>query len=148
MIARYRYIQSPDHPLATGKGSVAEHRLVLYEKIGPGPHPCHWCQAPVDWLPGERTAAGALTADHVDNDSRNNAPENLVPSCHRCNSIRQLEDLVSDDELWITMTGNRGRHRAVERFCEQCGARFLALAAEKRPNRGRFCSRGCARRRS
>src|SRR5689334_2898842 len=36
-----------DHPLADGQGRVSLYRCVLYDKIGPGTHPCHWCQNPV-----------------------------------------------------------------------------------------------------
>lgn len=64
------------HPLAIGKGVVAEHRYVLYEKIGPGTHPCYWCGQPRDW--GGRDG---IHVDHMDNDPLNNEPWNLEPSC-------------------------------------------------------------------
>jgi len=97
----------------------------------------------VTWLVGARTGKGSLTVDHIDNDGRNNAAENLVPSCHGCNSKRQKTDLVGDGELFITMKGQRGRHRAVERACRSCGATFLHLAAATQPNKGQFCSKSC-----
>lgn len=34
MISGYRYIQCPDHPSATKKGYVAEHRLIAEKTIG------------------------------------------------------------------------------------------------------------------
>jgi hypothetical protein len=56
------------HPLQTGWNQpVAAHRLVLFAKIGPGTHPCHWCGTPVTWTMGERRT-DALTTDHVDFD--------------------------------------------------------------------------------
>ena len=76
----YIVVYRPDHPLATKRGAVYLHRAVLYDWIGPGPHPCHWCEMVLDWA--------ELTADHVDWDKANNAPENLVPSCLPCNSVR------------------------------------------------------------
>lgn len=69
------------HPVANRSGGVWVHRMVLYDSIGPGPHPCHWCDAPVDWGEG-------LTADHLNWDRRDNRPCNLVPSCMSCNSTR------------------------------------------------------------
>lgn len=70
------------HPLAIGNGVVAEHRHVLYEKIGPGTHPCHWCGALRDW-----GGLDGINADHLDSEPLNNAPENLVPSCCGCNWV-------------------------------------------------------------
>ena len=146
-MARYLNVYLPDHPLAASDGKVSAHRLALWDKIGDGEHPCHWCGCPLRWLPGEGNVPGAITADHLDNDGKNNDPANLVPSCHPCNVKRQLGDrpsgpLVSDDEPFIIFK-NGTRHRAVRKVCERCGGEVLVLAAEKRPNRGRFCSVDC-----
>ena len=46
---RYRSLHRPSHPLATPCGRVYEHQIVLYEAIGDGAHPCHWCRAGVRW---------------------------------------------------------------------------------------------------
>ncbi|QAY13973.1 HNH endonuclease [Mycobacterium phage Colt] len=82
----YRYVTvDNEHPLrkidAHVGRRVAEHRIVLYDKIGPGTHPCHWCGKPVTWGEG-------LQTDHVDWDRLNNTPDNLVPSCRPCNFNR------------------------------------------------------------
>lgn len=64
---------------------------MLYEKIGPGVHPCHWCGQPVAWILRTRTEDGRasdLMADHLDANCRNNLPENLVPACTFCNVLR------------------------------------------------------------
>jgi hypothetical protein len=81
-------VWDPDHPLSDAvRGRVPVHRKVLYDIIGPGTHPCHWCQKPVTWgLTG--TKSGSLIVDHIDDDGSNNEPGNLVPSCHRCNVTR------------------------------------------------------------
>lgn len=69
------------HPLADRVGRVAEHRRVLYDAIGPGPHPCHWgCGKVLGW-----GGVSGLNADHLDGDRLNNALDNLVPSCGPCN---------------------------------------------------------------
>lgn len=79
------------HVLASPDGRVSVHRVVLYEKIGPGTHPCHWCQRPVTWVTRRRTDGGResdLMADHLNGDCRNNNPDNLVPACSFCNVLR------------------------------------------------------------
>ena len=142
--ARYHYVNRPEHPLAGIDGRVAEHRVILYEKIGPGWHPCHWCGQKVRWLKtGGKTSHTALAVDHINQNSLDNHTGNLVPSCHACNANRGRTDLVGDNELFIMMQDTR--HRAVQRACETCGQNFLHVAADRRPNRGRFCSRSCAR---
>jgi hypothetical protein len=139
---RIRY--APRHPLAGATGLVSEARAALYDRIGGGAHKCHWCDAGVAWMVGMRgNAHFALIADHVDNDERNDAPSNLVPSCGRCNGSRTQR--IEAGELFVTRP-NGTRTRAVERHCIGCGARFLQAAAEaKNLTKGRFCSMSCAR---
>jgi hypothetical protein len=59
LISGYWYIYAPDHPYSTKQNRVAEHRLVVEKKIGRY------------LLPGE-------VVHHIDGDSQNNVPENLV----------------------------------------------------------------------
>lgn len=79
----YWIVKNPKHPLSRKDGSVAEHRLNMFDEIGPGPHPCHWCSKTVHWR-----GRPALVVDHVDGDIDHNDTPNLVPSCHICNSTR------------------------------------------------------------
>lgn len=81
----YRVIKAPGHPRATAQGKALEHRVVLYDAIGPGPHPCHWCGVTLPWAGG---ASHGINVDHLDDDRLNNARENLVPSCLDCNTKR------------------------------------------------------------
>lgn len=83
---RYRTVAAAGHPLAGANGRAYEHRVVLYDAIGPGPHRCHWCKAGVDWLP--KTHPDCLVVDHVNGDGADNRLENLVPSCYGCNTAR------------------------------------------------------------
>ena len=70
-----------DHPLAV-RGWVREHRLVLFEAIGPGSHRCHYCGREVEW-------GINLHVDHRDRDRQHNALENLVACCIGCNNGNQ-----------------------------------------------------------
>ena len=70
-----------DHPLASANGQLAIHRKVLYDKIGPAPHECHWGSEVLEtWKD--------IQPDHIDGDRANNDPDNLVPSCPACNIKR------------------------------------------------------------
>lgn len=144
---QYRMVTVKGHPIAPPGGVLPVARVVLYDKLGPGPHPCHWCSNPVQWRPEDRYAKDALMADHLDWNATNDAPENLVPSCNACNGHRRSSggsQLIEDGELWVRR--GRTRTRAVQRNCEYCGGHFLTIPAEIRNGKGRFCSRSCARR--
>lgn len=81
----YRYLtMQQGHPLAQPTGLLQEHRKVLYDAIGPGPHPCHWgCGRMLEW-----GGYGGVQPDHLDGDKLNNETTNLVPSCISCNARR------------------------------------------------------------
>lgn len=76
-----------NHPVSSSRGYLYQHRMVLFDAIGAGVHPCHWCKDEVEWGAHGRRR---LVVDHIDSDKRNNVLSNLVPSCHRCNSTRGL----------------------------------------------------------
>lgn len=139
--APYRNTQAPEgHPLATGRTrTVGAHRLALWEKIGPGTHPCHYCAVPVTWLL-PRLATGALEVDHLDRNRLNNSSENLVPCCHPCN-MRNRSMNVSDDEPWRLHAGG-WRIRGNPAVCQYCRKDYVA----RRDHQGLFCSRGCSNR--
>ena len=106
-----------DCPLARD-GEVLEHRKVLYDKLGPGQHPCHWCGEPLVW--------SQIRADHHDGNRQNNDPENILCACDTCNRRRAMagNPLDWDPNLCIngheytatnTLVDKRGR-----RSCRQC----------------------------
>jgi hypothetical protein len=84
------------HPLARAGGRVYVHRMVLFDTIGPGVHPCHWCTRPVTWDQG-KGEPDQLHLDHLNANRSDNRPENLAPSCRDCNPAR----------------GQQARHRAL-----------------------------------
>lgn len=72
------------HLLADRSGGLCEHRKVLYDEIGPGPHECYWgCGRVLSW-----GGKSGINVDHLDDDKLNNDPDNLVPSCGPCNRQR------------------------------------------------------------
>lgn len=132
----------PGHPLTTRGHSIGEHRLVLWDKIGPGTHPCFYCGTPVTWSPGKRTRKGALVVEHLDYNIRNNNPDNLVPSCHPCNSDRRRKKRhIADGELFVIKSAGR-RLRAIETRCEECDVTIVDARSQRR----RFCNRICSGR--
>ncbi len=88
----YIYLYRPDHPTADKSGRVQEHRMVLYDAIGPGPHTCYWddifgCgQTALEW-----GGIHGIHADHLNFDPSDNRRKNLVPSCQPCNVRRANE---------------------------------------------------------
>jgi hypothetical protein len=140
---RMRYL--PSHPLAGRTGLVSDARRILYDRIGPGWHPCHWCGCKVRWVVGARGGgANALVADHVDSDPLNDAPGNIVPACVTCNGTRTQS--IKAGELFVVRP-NGTRTRATERTCAVCGSKFLVAKAQLRiPGKGLACSRSCARK--
>lgn len=145
----YKADKMPSHPLAGASGIVSRSRRLLYDAIGPGWHECHWCKRAVRWLNargrGARGGATALLVDHVDGNTRDNALDNLVPCCHRCNIKREHPNTIASGELFITKADGK-KARAVERYCCTCGEKFLADRAQVAIGRGLYCSRSCARR--
>lgn len=91
-----------DHPLATAGNVVMQHRAVLLDKIGPGPHACYWnsrygCgKTQLEW-----GGQAGICVDHLDGDRLNNDPDNLVPCCIGCNTRRGSQSLP--DEVVLTI---------------------------------------------
>lgn len=132
----------PNHPLAPPSGYIATHRVVLYDRIGPGPHACHWCGKMVDWAVGTKRKGDVLLADHVDGDRQNLAPENLVPACNACNVRRAHPMTIQDGEL--AMPSAEWQTRAVEVTCAGCGTSFLHRASGFDAKKQYFCTRECS----
>ncbi len=72
----YDNVTAVGHPLRRGD-RVAVGRLVLWDKLGPGPHLCTWCDRPLEW--GVNLRAARVNGDRADS-----SPENLVAACASC----------------------------------------------------------------
>ena len=75
---------------------VYQHRQVLYDYIGDGPHLCTYCHCHINWARGnnrskrtDRTWGDVLVVDHMDGNRGNNEITNLAPSCQPCNLKRR-----------------------------------------------------------
>lgn len=79
--AGYVLVYAPDHPIRTETQlHVYQHRVVLYDAMGPGPHSCHWCGKSLDWP--------SIEVDHLNTKRNDNRLCNLVVSCSACNAAR------------------------------------------------------------
>jgi hypothetical protein len=120
-VTQYRKIMWLGHPLAHADGQVYEHRLVLYEKIGSGTHPCHWCGKLLTW--GD--TLNDLLADHINQNPQNNTPENLVPSCFSCNVGRSKRLKTHCKQGHEYTVANTYIRKGGSRQCRACKAEAL-----------------------
>lgn len=81
----YRVGHDAAHPLATAQGKLLAHRSALYEVLGGGLHPCHWCGKRLTW---RGAAESRICVDHLNDDRLDNDPANLVAACLDCNTKR------------------------------------------------------------
>jgi len=94
----YVMLSLKSHPLATSHGSVFQHRVILYNEIGPGTHPCHWCGISISWDKTWPIDKDALVVDHLDGNRTNNVLSNLVPTCNTCNDKRKVKRKVKRND--------------------------------------------------
>lgn len=119
--SRYRSISRPTHPLAMSSGRIYEHRMVLFDEIGPGSHPCHWCGRSVTWMLPVGDPDN-LQVDHLNGVRNDNRLDNLVVSCPNCNVGRGMQkrsDSLRSEGWWSrndTVAGlrNGGRRPRIE----------------------------------
>ena len=118
-----KWVKLPKHPLATKNGCVRLARANLWDKLKGQSASCYWCNLPLVWMIGEkqRKVANALCVDHIDRDSLNDKPNNLVASCRECNANRH--------------TGGRVKPKE----CKSCHKPFIP-----RKRKAMYCSNKCS----
>lgn|SRR5690625_4076679 len=134
--SKYPSYYRPDHPLAWKDGRVRAHRAVLFDKIGAEPQPCHWCGTTVAW-----GGDPELVADHIDGNTWNNNPDNLVPACQPCNLNRALKarthckwghEWTPENTYWRKKKGTDRRTRMCRACNRERGRRKRVAAPEQR----------------
>lgn len=132
LVKGYWLVYQPDHPLLTHKGYVGEHRVVLYDKIGPGSHACVWCGTEISW---EGFRWDGIIVDHLDRNSENNSPDNLVPACNLCNFHRHTTH-KSHCKHGHEMTAENTRiAKGNHHHCRACGRRNSRESKARKANR-------------
>jgi len=99
---RYLRVSCKGHPLTKDKHHVGAHRVVLFDHIGEGTHPCFWCGKLLNWF---AVGPEKLVVDHLNGLKYDNHIDNLKPSCSRCNNARGwfqnwVLDHKDDPFLW------------------------------------------------
>lgn len=139
----YRMRTAKGHPIAPPSGVVAVARLNLWDRIGEGPHKCHWCGVDVSWFMS-RYEEGSLIVDHLNWDATDDTQNNLIPSCNTCNAHRREKGglgKIKSEELTVLRNGKPTR--AVKTICHFCHSDFLVPPAVLAKGKGKYCSRDC-----
>lgn len=138
----YQRLYLPDHPLADTQGYVAEHRKVVFDRIGHSLHSCELCGKPETWATAH--------IDHIDNNPRNNDPSNLRPLCRPCNTFRdyperhsmkgnhaiELGGVILTAKEWSRVCGGYLSHNAIIRRINSGMTAEQALLTAKTTHKG------------
>lgn len=86
------------YPIASRGGRMPYHRFVLFETLGrPISGCCKWCGYVLPWQSSlSHSCELVIHADHLDGNTFNNSPANLVPSCSWCNKNRNWAEAHPD----------------------------------------------------
>ena len=83
----YLTVYGPGHRVGNGKSRVYQHRVVMYEMCGEGPFQCALCSLKVTWE--------TLHIDHINENKKDNRPDNLRITCISCNTKRTLRSTIA-----------------------------------------------------
>ncbi len=110
-------VYKKEHPLADKEGRVARSRLILYEKLEGISGKCNWCSIELTW--------STLCADHINGNTLEDTPNNLVGSCRGCNANR---------------SNGTGYGRKQPKECKYCKKSFLPKYQKGQT----YCSNKCS----
>lgn len=112
---------APGHPLVARlkKPYEYEHRIVYYDAHGEGPFPCFWCSKEVTW--------DTLHIDHLDDEKKNNRPDNLVASCPVCNQARGKHKAAAKMRAAGKIIEYGGRSMCVSEWARELGISHVSL---------------------
>lgn len=117
----YLLEHAPGHAVqsASGKGRVYQHRKVFFEEHGDGQFQCHVCDAPLTWPD--------LHVDHLDDNPKNNALDNLKPACPTCNQWRGKAKMARTMRARAKQISAFGEARCLSEWARHVGLPMTTL---------------------
>lgn len=117
----YLLERAPGHPISPplGRSRVYQHRKVFFDAHGIGPFQCHVCSSPVGW--------DTMHVDHLDDDPKNNALENLKPACPTCNTWRGKAKMIASSRKNGVQVTAFGRTQCHSEWAREFGLPLTTL---------------------
>jgi len=102
----YYCIHEPEHPLVSKNGYVYEHRYVYYNEVSKDTGDCRMCGKELTWV--------SACIDHINENKKDNRPENLRPLCMQCNAQRSRKEEWIRNKRVMTLTIDGETHSVAQ----------------------------------